>query len=113
VFRAFLRTGRFQRIAKWTTSMAHRGANRFAEMLFPLASEAAQVRIVERSERDLTLLANLKLEVLRAEKRSAALRQAILAKAFSGNLVPQDPNDEPASNLLERIRAERVRRPHS
>jgi len=35
------------------------------------------------------------------------LTQSILAKAFSGELVPQDENDEPASVLLERIRAQR------
>ena len=37
-----------------------------------------------------------------------AIDQSILAKAFRGELVPQDPNDEPASVLLERIRAQRA-----
>ena len=40
--------------------------------------------------------------------RAASLRRSILAAAFSGQLVPQDPDDEPASVLLERIRAERA-----
>jgi type I restriction enzyme S subunit len=43
-------------------------------------------------------------------KHSAAQRKNILKAAFSGHLVPQDPNDEPASVLLERIRAERAKR---
>lgn len=39
---------------------------------------------------------------------SAALRQSVLAAAFRGELVPQDPKDEPASVLLDRIRAQRA-----
>jgi type I restriction enzyme S subunit len=43
-------------------------------------------------------------------KQSTAQRQNILRAAFSGQLVPQDPKDEPASALLARIRAERAAR---
>ena len=43
-------------------------------------------------------------------KQSSAQRQNILKAAFSGQLVPQDPNDEPANVLMERIRAERAAR---
>ena len=43
-------------------------------------------------------------------KAAQSLRQAILRHAFSGQLVPQDPNDEPASELLKRIAVERSAR---
>jgi type I restriction enzyme, S subunit len=49
----------------------------------------------------------IETELLRADRT----RQAILKAAFSGKLLPQDPNDEPASVLLERIRAERAAKP--
>lgn len=57
----------------------------------------AQFAVIDRNER----------EIDAALKRSDALRQAILKKAFTGRLVPQDPSDEPASVLLARLRAER------
>ncbi len=41
--------------------------------------------------------------------RATRLRQSILKRAFEGKLVPQDPNDEPASVLLARIRAARAK----
>ena len=50
----------------------------------------------------------LESEATNARKLIDHLDQAILAKAFRGELVRQDPNDEPASVFLENIRAERV-----
>lgn len=48
------------------------------------------------------------ISITQALKQATAQRQNILRAAFAGELVPQDPNDEPASVLLERIRAERA-----
>ena len=52
----------------------------------------------------------LELQVEANLKRAERLRKAILKRAFEGRLVPQDPDDEPASVLLERIRGERAQR---
>jgi type I restriction enzyme, S subunit len=54
-----------------------------------------------------TLADAIERQVQAATARSECLTQSILAKAFRGELVPQDPTDEPASLLLERIRAAR------
>ena len=50
-------------------------------------------------------------KVASAKSRIDHLTQSILAKAFRGELVPQDPSDEPASLLLERIQAQRAATP--
>jgi type I restriction enzyme S subunit len=57
------------------------------------------------------VLRGVKDEVAQSSRRTASLRRSVLSAAFSGQLVPQDFDDEPASALLERIRAERPAAP--
>ena len=74
----------------------------------PLPPLAEQVRIVAEVERHLSLIQKAEATVEANLKKIERLRQSILKQAFCGELVPQDPDDEPASILLERIRAERA-----
>ncbi|MGE0680569.1 MAG: restriction endonuclease subunit S [Candidatus Binatia bacterium] len=80
----------------------------FRDMLVPLPPLPEQHRIVAEVERRLSVIDELESTIDADLKRAERLRQSILKRAFEGKLVPQDPNDEPASVLLERIRAERV-----
>ena len=84
---------------------------RFKTVLVPAPPLDEQRRIVAELEQQLSLIDSLRTAVASAQKRGAALRRAILERAFRGELVPQDPDDEPASVLLERIRAERAAAP--
>lgn len=108
VFRVYLHTQRFQRIGKHTTNIAHLGAGRFSGLEFPLPSLAEQKQIVPEVEQRLSLVTQLETIIEANLKRAELLRQSILKEAFAGRLVSQDPNDEPASVLLERIRSEKT-----
>jgi len=101
---------RMERIKKATTSVAAVYAKDFFPMAFVLPPHAEQIEIVVILEQALAGIADMEQTIARQFKQSAAQRQNILKAAFSGQLVPQDPNDEPASVLLERIRTERAAR---
>lgn len=74
----------------------------------PVPAWDVQADLVDQLSELSRIRARLDDALSQAERRAATLRRAILARAFRGELVPQDPDDEPASLLLERIAAERA-----
>ena len=77
------------------------------QMPLPLPPLAEQDRIVVEVERGLSVVQQAEAILDVSLRRAERLRQSVLKRAFEGKLVTQDPNDEPASVLLERIRAAR------
>lgn len=106
-FRNFYANGEFARTAGGV-GINHLSAGKFASMAVPLPPISEQKRIVEAAERYVSVVESLSEQVASNVIRKNSLRRAVLQKAFSGDLVPQDPNDEPALTLLSRIRNERI-----
>ena len=88
-------------------SQSNINAKKLAAFSFLLPTREEQVEIVRRIKKALDWLSFVGLEQSQAAHLLDHLDEANLAKAFRGELVPQDPNDEPASVLLASIMAER------
>lgn len=83
--------------------------SRVQAIIFPLPPVYEQNRIATEIDRLLSVFDDLVDTVDDGLKRAERLRQSILREAFAGRLVPQDPDDEPAGELLKRIRRDRAR----
>ena len=69
-----------------------------------------QEKIAEEIEDRLSIADEMEKVAEQSLKQSERLRQSILKRAFEGRLVPQDPTDEPAEKVLDRIKEEKVKR---
>lgn len=79
-----------------------------APLCVPLPPLEEQHAILAHLDADLAACKQQEQAIAHGLKLAAAQRRNLLRAAFAGQLVPQDPNDEPASALLERIRAEKA-----
>jgi type I restriction enzyme, S subunit len=97
-------------VVNQTVGQANVNGTKLAGFVFPLPPLVEQEAIVQAVEDQLSIIDHLEAELATKLKSAKVLRQSILRHAFTGQLVPQDPNDEPASELLKRIAAERAAR---
>ena len=100
----------FQNSGKQTTNLASINKGILQSFPVPLSPNLEQQKILDTLTVELTNVDRQIQSVDFSLKESEAQRKNILKEAFSGKLVEQDPNDEPVSVLLERIRAERAAR---
>ncbi len=83
---------------------------KLGDVIIPLPTLVEQNAIVEAVEDQLSVIDHLEADLEAKLKSAQALRQSILRHAFTGQLLPQDPNDEPAAKLLKGIAADREKR---
>lgn len=99
--------GQVEKKAKTTAGIHKVSQGDLGSIVIPVAPQGEQTAIVQVAGAGLDHSVNLRLLASALLESVPTLDASILTKAFRGELVPQDPNDEPASILLERIRKER------
>ena len=95
--------------AKSTSGVNNISDKELQELDIPICSLAEQAEIVRLLDSSFEAVERLESEIDAALARAEVLRQSILKRSFSGQLVSQDLTDEPATALLERIRTNRVK----
>ena len=111
VFRRHMHAGRFQKESRITTNIAHLALGRFRTVEFPVPPLEVQEQVVASTRRILDAVDRQFDQIDRELAAIRSLRRSVLAAAFSGRLLPQDPEDEPASVLVGRIAASRAANP--
>lgn len=105
MFQAAQKLGQFQKLAGGV-GINHLSAGKLSRHVVPLPSLEEQDAIVRALDEAFASIEQQEDSARRGVALCVAQRRSLLAAAFSGQLVPQDANDEPASVLLERIRKE-------
>jgi type I restriction enzyme S subunit len=110
VFKAYYITGVFSREAGGV-GINHLSAGKLANLAIPITSCLEAQEILNFVSEKLSAIQYSEDTIAKELAKAETLRQSILKKAFSGQLVPQDPTDEPAAVLLDRIRAAKAAQP--
>jgi type I restriction enzyme, S subunit len=96
-----------ERAARSTTGVNNLNAEEIRRLVIPVPPLPEQDEIIRRTQELLGQADQGERRVARAVAALERVVSSVLRKAFRGELVPQDPNDEPASVMLERIRTQR------
>jgi type I restriction enzyme S subunit len=91
------------------TQLPHISGGQIAAFVLPMPPLAEQDQILQNIESRFSLAEKAEEIIDQSLKQASRLRQSILKRAFEGKLVPQNPKDEPAEKLLERIKAEKAK----
>ncbi|WP_086794589.1 restriction endonuclease subunit S [Streptomyces thermovulgaris] len=97
----------FEVNGKQSVNLASISLKKIRQFPVPVPPSDVQEEIVKETERRLSVIEKTEAAIRSVLGRVAIVRRSLLAEAFAGRLVPQDPADEPAEALLDRIRAER------
>lgn len=102
-----------QKVARSTSGLYTLSVSKIARLTLPLPTFSEQQAIADMVSEQFSMLDHLNADIGSKFAATQALKQSILHRAFTGQLVPQDPSDEPAEEILKRIAAKRMQHSNS